>query len=344
MRWLVVAVAVAVTVVLLPKAGTAVLGTASLGPAASEQTSAPPRITTDGDRILRGGRPWWFVGYNSFVWSGDCGDPEERMSAADVDAWFASLRHDGHAAVRLFFYRGWNLDRLDAAVTSARRNDVYLTITLDDAIGGCGASHKDEGWFADAAARAAYTDHLTTMLERYRGETAIAWFEYFNEPSDFGGRLRAFYDEMGALAERTDPDRLFASGTIAPYATGGAAGYLRINESPGVDLASLHEYDENEVESNHGPGARANSAGKPLVVGEFGIDATASGRGCPRDFAARAAAVREKVQTYTTTSGYAGAFAWAWQPGNGGTSCETGNLDADPQTQAVLRTVQAARG
>ncbi|QJY47063.1 hypothetical protein [Pseudonocardia broussonetiae] len=161
-------------------------------PPAAPATGAVPAITVDGDRILRGGEPWWFLGYNSFVWSGDCGTDEEKMSAADVEAWFASMRHDGHGAVRLFFYDGWSTERLDAAVAAARENGVYLAITLDDAIGGCGENDKDEAWFADSSERAVFRDHMTALLERYRGETAIAWFEYFNEPDYAGGALREF--------------------------------------------------------------------------------------------------------------------------------------------------------
>lgn len=292
-----------------------------------------PAITVSGNQILRGGQPWWFLGYNSFVWSGDCGNDDEKMSAEDVDAWFAGMRHDGHGAVRLFFYDGWDIERLDAALASAKRHNVYLMITLDDAIGGCGENDKEAGWFADQSERDVFRAHMEMLLERYRGETAFAWFEYFNEPDDAGGALRTFYDEMGAAADAIDPDRLFSSGTVAPYWVDGEKNFADIQSSPGVDIASLHEYDEGEVESNHGPGARANADGKPVIVGEFGIEA---GAGCGVDFAERADRVARKAAAYTTTEGYAGALAWAWQPGGGG--CELGNLDADTATQDVLRT------
>jgi hypothetical protein len=294
--------------------------------------AAMPPITVAGDQILRDGEPWWFLGYNSFVWSGDCGNDDEKMSAADVEQWFSEMRHDGHGAVRLFFYDGWDIERLDAAVESAKRHNVYLTITLDDAIGGCGENDKDASWFADQSEREVYQAHMEMLLERYRGETAFAWFEFFNEPDYEDGALRAFYDEMGAAADAIDPDRLFASGTVAPYWVDGEANFLDIHESDGVDVASLHEYDEGEVESNHGPGVRANSAGKPVIVGEYGITA---GQGCDSDFASRADRVADKAQAYTSIDGYVGAFAWAWQPGGGG--CELGNLDADTATQQVLR-------
>ncbi|MFB9387409.1 hypothetical protein ACFFTK_30075 [Pseudonocardia petroleophila] len=305
-------------------------GAALPGPPAAPGDMRP--ITVQGDRIMRDGVPWWFLGYNSFVWSGDCGDGDEEMTAQDVDAWFAGMRHDGHGAVRLFFYDGWDIARLDAAVASATAHDVYLTITLDDAIGGCGENDKDAGWFADPEERAGYQRHMTTLLERYRGENAIAWFEFFNEPAYEGGALRRFFDDMGAVADRIDPDRLFSSGTVAPYWLDGEDNFRDVHESPGVDIASMHEYDMDEVESNHGPGVRAGAAGKPVIVGEFGIDA---GPGCA-GFESRAARFADKAAAYTATDvGYVGAFGWAWQPG--GSGCDLGNLDADPATQDVLR-------
>jgi hypothetical protein len=337
------------------------------GPAAAPPAAVPPApvaappppavdglgsdapITVAGDRVLRNGEPWWFAGYNSFVWAGECGDDDERMTAEQVDEWFASMRRDGHGAVRLFFFDGWDVERLDAAVAAAEENDLYLMITLDDALANCGQEEVDEEWFADQGVRDAYRDHMVALLERYRGVNTIAWFEYFNEPDVDLEALRPFVDEMGAIAESVDPDRLFATGTIAPY-DGGPVSFRTLNESPQVDIASLHEYDETEIESNHGPDVRAESAGKPVIVGEFGLFASPDGTGtnsegedCTYSFTERADRVAAKLEVYTTVPGYVGALAWAWQPG-GEDPCEYGNLDADEATQDVLRTYQRPTG
>lgn len=289
-----------------------------------------PGITVSGTQILRNGQPWWFVGYNSFVWSGDCGNPEEKMTAAQVDAWFASMRHDGHGAVRLFFYSGWDMARMDAALASAKRHNIYLIITLDDAIGGCGENDKTDAWFDNQSERATFRAHMTNMLTKYKGETQIFAFEYFNEPSYRNGKLRQFYDEMGSVADTIDPNRLFSSGTVAPYWLGSEANFRDVSSSPGVDIVSLHEYDQDELESNHGPRVRANAAGKPVIAGEFGIDSSASGGGCKTSFAERASRFEGKARAYIGgVPGYVGGFAWAWQPGNGGSNCEYGNIDAD---------------
>lgn len=307
--------------------------------------SAGDGLTTQGSQILLNGQPWWFVGYNSFVWSGDCGNGNEKMTSAQVDSWFASMRHDGHGMARLFFFRGWNLKRLEQAIASAKTHNIYLAITLDDAIAGCGESKKNSAWFADAAERADFKGHMTTLLKRFKGERRIAWFEYFNEPGADGtaGQLRQFYDEMGAVAESIDPARLFASGTVAPYWLGDNENSLdnpnfrSVSSSSGVDIVSIHEYDQHEIVSNHLDNTIANAAGKPVMVGEFGLNANESGAGCEFSFAQRAPLAAQKANAYIRTAGCAGALLWAWQPGGAVGSCGYGTVDRDTATQDSLR-------
>ncbi len=308
-------------------------------PAAPVGVSLP--VTVSGNRILVGDKPWWFVGYNSFTWSGDCGTPQELMSADQVDSWFASMRHDGHGAVRLMFFPGFNPSRLDRAVAAAKRNNIYLIVTLDNGVEGCGVTKKDSAWYADPGRQEDYVRHLTAVVQRYRGESAIAWFEYLNEPSWADGALRTFYDRMGSVAHGIDPGRLFGSGAVAPYWFQGNENYLSVNQSPGVDIASLHEYDITEAESHHGSSAVANAAGKPLIVGEFGVfDPDKARTDCAGDLSSRPARVQAKVDAYLNITGYVGALAWSWQPGfvDG---CITGLAD-DPATQEVLRNSKPA--
>lgn len=323
--------------------------TASPQPPFTAPDGSLPAIAVAGNQILRNGVPWWFLGFNSFTWSSDCGLDDEAMSTADVDAWFSSMRHDGHGAVRLFFFPGWSIDRLDAAIESARRNNIYVTITLDNGIEGCGAEEKTAEWFADKAKRQVYIDHMTMLLQRYKGNSTIAWFEYFNEPGWADGALRPFYDEMGALAHTIDPTRLFATGTIGTYAVDGDDNFRTLNESPGVDIASLHEYDADEVESHWGAEALANAAGKPLIVGEFGIYASRTGTGDPGDgqscqmnLEQRAVRMQEKADVYIDVNrGYVGGLAWAWQPGRTLDECVTGNLHDDLPVQEIMRNTGA---
>jgi len=322
-------------------------------PTTTPPPTTPPPVTTggaitrSGNTILRNGEPWWFVGYNSFVWTGNCGDGNEVMSQGQVDEWFASMRHDGHAAVRLFFFRGWDVADLDAALVSAKKHNVYLTVTLDDAIAGCGTSDKNGGWFGDSGARANYKDHMVNLLGRYKGEKQIAWFEYFNEPGgdNTWSALRDFYNEMGDVANGIDPSRLFSSGTVAPYWLGDDEGsdnnpnFRAVSESRGVDIVSLHEYDMGEIASNHLGNVIANSGGKPVIAGEYGITASESGSGCGDSYSSRAGKLTAKAEAYARTPGAVGGFVWAWTPGHGGDCTHSTGLN-DGGLISGLKSVQ----
>lgn len=313
-------------------------------PATTAETTTPPggtpAITVSGDRILRNGVPWWFLGYNSFTWSANCGHPEELMTQDQVDQWLSSMRHDGHGAVRLFFFRGWNLDRLDALLAAAERNNVYVILTIDNALPDCGEERKTAQWFRDPQQATDYAAWMTTLLQRYKGNTTIAWFEYFNEPGWEDGGLLDFITRMHDIAVTVDPDRLWSSGTIAPYAVGGPDNFRAINESSAVDVVSLHEYDFGDAETHLGPLTRENAAGKPVLVGEFGvINFNADVAGCQADVAERADRVRRKAEAYITVDGYVGALAWSWQPGSTVGKCASPGVDQDQQVQDLLRTI-----
>jgi hypothetical protein len=330
------------TITITVVSGTFALDSAVVGAGGSTPPGAMPRITVNGNKIYRDGQEWWLTGYNSFVWTGDCGDPHEVMTPAEVDAWFASMRHDGHGGVRLFFFEEWDTADLDAAVASAKRHNIYLTITLDDALDNCGETEKTPEWFADDEEREAYQRHMVKLLTRYKGETAIAWFEYFNEPGDHDTwrLLKDFYDEMGDIAQGVDPDRLFSSGTVAPYWLGDDESRFRtVSGSRGVDIVSVHEYDQDQVISYHYGRAKANSAGKPIIVGEFGLYANNTGGDCDDSFATRAKKVLNKLNAYIRDSANAGAFGWAWQPGSSPAECVYGNFDIDRAAQAHFRQV-----
>jgi hypothetical protein len=253
------------------------------------------------------------------------------------------MRHDGHGIARLFFFQGWDLGRLDAAVASAARNNVYLAITLADGNADCGEVAKTTAWFEDASARASYIAHMSMLLTRYKGNHAIAWFEYFNEPTYADGRLRSFYDDMGDVARRIDPTRLFSSGTIAPYSLGGSANFLDVSRSAGVSITSLHEYDFEESESHQGPPTRANSAGKPTIVGEFGvIDPTMSAGDCRAVTDRLVQRVRRKVESYLNTPDYAAVMAWAWQPDSAPAGCPQAAINTDETVQDIFRVAAPA--
>lgn len=296
-------------------------------PTAPPPAGSMPWITRDGTRLMRSGVPWWFVGYNSFVLTANCGHPHERMDEAAVDRLLDQhMRKDGHGMLRVFFYRGWNLQRLDHLIKACKRNNVYIMLTLDDAIGGCGASNKGEGWFKDDAAVGGYRAHMTAMLTRYRDEPTIAMWEWFNEPKWYNGAFLNFVNNMGPIARQLDPNHLWCSGTMPPYSLGGNDNFKKLNESQYIDVASLHEYDLNEAPSNHFRPSIDNAAGKPTIVGEF------SAKGGSRE-----AMVKRKLQAYIGEPRCCGALFWAWY----GDTHNTDSFKTSHTEQGVVNAIKS---
>jgi hypothetical protein len=288
-----------------------------------------PAITVEGDQILRGGRPWWLLGYNSFVWSGDCGHDDEKMSPQQVEDWFAGMRHDGHGAVRLFFYDGWDLDRLDHARADRPREQHLPHHHPRRRHRRLRENDKTAEWFADQSERDVYRTTWRCSCSATRASTTFAWFEFFNEPDYEDGALREFFDEMGAAADRIDPDRLFSSGTVAPYWVDGEDNFADIHEITRRRHRQPPRVRRDEIESNHGPRVRATAR-------QTRHRRRVRHQGCEDDFDSRAERFAKQGRgLHRHGIGYVGAFAWPGSRRGGG--CELGNLDVDEATQEVLR-------
>ena len=239
---------------------------------------------------------------------------------------------------------------LDRVVEAARRHDQLLVISLGNQSGNCDDGHfKDRAWYqggyhntytatGSEHATVSYWDWFHEIVSRYRGSTTVAMWEPVNEPeaSDCApglsmdacfphlqctdgaasaAALREFFDVVGAEIKRIDPNHLVESGALGGTQCGWTgSGGAHIEASPGIDVASYHDYVPNEVL----PGelaARVHEAvslGKPLLVGEFGIQAAGAGTGCGSR-ASRLGHVRAKTDAMLA-AGVAGALLWSWVP------------------------------
>lgn len=299
-----------------------------------------------GTTLLLGGVPFWFTGYNNYVMMG-CGGPDEVLDDAERDRFFASLR--SRSVVRVMALPGTPLASVDKVVASARRAEQYLVLTLTDALGGCGDEKKDEGWYRSGY-RGAYLSWLREVVPRYAAEPTVAMWELVNEPVPPGGdigALLAFFDDAGGLVHRLDPHHLVSSGTLLPDSYGGREAFTRLSASLGVDVVSMHEYDQVGTASPHLEDALAAAATvrKPLMVGEWGILASPDGDPVVRSDnggrcesrSRRAALARAKLRDYFSRPGVAGALYWAYSMRRP-TDCSLGTFDGDP-LMSVIRTV-----
>jgi hypothetical protein len=147
--------------------------------------------------------------------------------------------------------------------------------------------------------------------------------------------LRSFFDTVGAEMHRVDTHHLIQSGVIGSGQCGASGGnYRSLHESSGIDVASYHDYGDDATPL---PGDQWNglalrlkqmsAVGKPLVVGELGINGQQSLAGC-MSLPARSGGLMAKLAGQFA-AGVKGVMIWDWVPSNAGT-CDYDFTTGDP--------------
>ena len=305
-------------------------------PAPASINGAGGYVSRWGTALLLNGQRFRFTGFDSFVMMG-CGYSYENLDAAGRDYYFAHLRPN--SVTRIWLFPGTNLAQSDAIVASAKKYNQRVVFTLTDGVGGCGDTVKDQSWFASGY-KGAYLNWIRTVVPHYANSPTVAFWELINEPENVdNGTLRAFFDTAGGLVHSLDHHHLVSSGTQPPWAYGGEAGYQYISASPGIDIMSMHEYDQVPAASGHLADAltAARADGKPLFVGEYGVVASPGGDtayntgngGICETFSQRAAMVAAKLKSYFSHPEVAGALYWSYK-NNAHSDCNLDTFAWDP--------------
>ncbi|MBN8465352.1 cellulase family glycosylhydrolase [Corallococcus exiguus] len=273
-----------------------------------------------GNQLYLNGAPYQMVGTNAFTLTG-CG---AAPTDAQLDAFFAGLRPN--SLVRTWAFKPQGLTNLQKVVAAAEKYNQKLILTLADGRSYCGewdgykgsdGSGKYPVWYASGY-RTNYVPWVRQVVTQFKNSASVGMWELLNEPGDAdNATLKAFFNDVSTTIKGIDPNHLISSGSWAPWAYGGEAGFKDIHDVPNIDVGSLHEYDYdynngNTIVSPHfAPALRAMDAlSKPLIIGETGIASGASG--CRTSLTARRDAMRQKFQQYI--SGRAAAvFIWTWQ-------------------------------
>ena len=341
--WIVLAAAVVVLLtlgVVVATTDSGGLGATAPRDAAAVANRPPPPpqfVTRNGTQLAVDGKPFRFVGFNSYVMLG-CGDPDEVIDAQARDAFFAGLRPG--SVVRVMMLPGASTAATDAVVASAAKYGQRLVVALSDQYGDCGDLKKDAAFYAGGY-RGAYLDWVRTIVPRYRDSPTIAMWELVNEPKTRDlAALRAFFDDAGGLVHELDPNHLLSSGTALPDGLGGRDGFEQLMSSRAIDVVSFHEYDAVGDVSPHLADVLdvAQKVDKPVLVGEWGLYASPSGNGRESqgqcfDLADRASTGQAKLTAYLAVPEVAGVLYWSYtangiQPSD--TECSYSTTQGDP--------------
>lgn len=129
--------------------------------------------------------------------------------------------------------------------------------------------------------------------------------------------LRHFFDVVGGEIHALDPRHLVEAGLLGSGQCGAVwSDYSYVGASPGIDVLSYHDYGapNTPIPGDQWNGlavriAQAASLGKPIIIGEEGIDA---GTACLSD-SHRAVDLSADVRAQLA-AGASGILLWDWVP------------------------------
>ena len=301
-------------------------------------------LTRRGRHLYLNGQEYKMVGVNAFGMAGcQTGQP---YSDTEMDAFFGSLRPN--AITRAWAFEAQGMAGIERMVRWAETHQKLLILTFADGRSYCGetdgrpggdGSGKVSSWYTSGY-KVRYLPWVEREVTRFKDSKAIGMWELVNEPGDSNDQaMRAFFDDAAAHVKAIDPVHLVCSGSQAEYVNG-TRDYAYVHGGPNLDVASLHEYDwdymnSHTIVSGHlAPTLNAmRSIDKPLIIGEAGINANDEGGGCT-SLTTRRDAFRQKFDAYLAQDGVGAVLVWAWIPRKRG-GCGHDTYPGDPLMDLV---------
>jgi mannan endo-1,4-beta-mannosidase len=174
-----------------------------------------------------------------------------------------------------------------------------------------------------------YLQWVQAIVSRYASSPATYMWEPINEPqptnadgtctsSTAAQALRGFFTEVGGAIHSIDPTHPVESGLLGEGNCGTANGdFAIVGSSPGIDVLTYHDYypaDETEGGDQYNGIAKriaqAKELGKPILVGEDGIEA---GNGCSISLSQRAGDFAGRADAQFA-AGAMGMLFWDYEP------------------------------
>jgi mannan endo-1,4-beta-mannosidase len=269
---------------------------------------------------------------------------------------------------------------LDRVVAIAGRVGVRLIITLSNNWSDYGGVPRYLKWagqreaeaatygasdrfYSDPKAKAAFRAHLERLLKRhntltgipYKDDPTILAWELMNEStvSTAAGAeaRRAWVVEMAKVAHELDPHHLVMSGVSVYRTESERREWLSVCKLPEVDFCDAHIYPE-DLLRNREPALLESAiddivqlahhvAGKPVILGEFGIHGDEQGNWERQSRGYWMGRILERLRF----DGASGGVVWLYQPSDG-TDKRHGISVGAPEaegTRAAIREAAAKR-
>jgi mannan endo-1,4-beta-mannosidase len=303
-------------------------------------------VTHQGSTLLLRGQSYHFTGLNIYnaasltsCWYPMGSGPLLDSSLATID----NTSGGDAKVIRIWFFqsmavRSGHLDwsGFDHTLAAARSRGFLVIPALADQWGDCDQTgrYKTESWYrsgyrnTDPGGLESYRDWVRDVVSRYQSDPTVAIWSLMNEAEDAqskGGScsptaaatLRAFADDVASVSKTFDSNHLVTLGTIGTGQCGASNDdYQNLYSSPNLDVCEYHDYgsDNTALPGDQWNGLQTRieqctALGKPIIVGEAGIDPNLVGGS-----ATRASLFAGKLSAQLR-AGVAGFLAWDWQAG-----------------------------
>lgn len=267
----------------------------------------------------------------------------------DYEDWFPAMAASGWTWARLWMWpvafgieagvgdrlnyrqdRAWQLDRVFAL---AERHGLLLLLCLDyhgmfatepDAWGGNndwprhpynavhgGPCVSQRGFFTDATARDLYRKRLRYLVARYGASPSLHAWQFFNEIDNVyrhlnAAEVAAWHGMQGDWLKANDP-----WGHLVTTSLTSQSNRPEIWELPAMDFAVYHSYSEPSPARRltEVVGAMRSRYGKPVLVGEAGVD----WRGWSRSSDPFLRGFRQLVWGGVTSGSAGTSMSWWWE-------------------------------
>jgi mannan endo-1,4-beta-mannosidase len=268
--------------------------------------------------------------------------------------------------------------QLDRVIAAAGRAGVRLIVTLANNWGDYGGAPRYLHWagvkedavygaadrfYSDARMKAWYRAHVERLLKRrnlvtgvpYRDDPTILAWELVNESTvatTAGAEARrAWVSEMGKAIHALDPHHLVTPGVSVYRTESERRDWLAVCKLPEVDFCDAHIYPEDLLKNRDTALLETalddvvqlahHVAGKPLVLGEFGVHGDADGNWESQTRGYWLGRILERLRF----DGAAGGVVWLYQPAGGDDrrhGISVGETGAET-TRAAIRAAAAER-
>jgi mannan endo-1,4-beta-mannosidase len=249
----------------------------------------------------------------------------------------------GQEAARVFAFqrtattagvRDWTY--MDAMVNTFRVRGQRVIMVLTDQWSGqpCADVGADRslawyqgGYKTTVEQATSYRTWVGQVVARYAGNPAVMAWQLVNEGEArnpdgscsevaAAAALRGFADDVGGLIKSIDPNHLVSLGTVSGECGSDDADYAYVNAAASMDLCDFHDYkfplspmgDDDARNGLQVSLSRCRDLGKPLFIGELGIEFTSIS---PATTANRALLFDAKMSAQFA-AGSVGEVVWCW--------------------------------